>query len=142
MGGGNPVVPTLGDRSPRLEEVLIDLIGVYSTAPTTQLALAARVDDFRLRDLASMIEGRRAVRLRAMRTSGYLIPVCLVPVVFGATRRRGAVAPAGFVRNTLPPTERYEEWADRIEELLADGPLAATDIRKRLVPRETGSGRQ
>ena len=35
---------------------------------------------------------------------------------------------------------RYEVWAEKIEELLTDGPLAASDIRKRLAPGDDRVG--
>lgn len=107
-------------------------LGVYGTQPTGHLALAARLERYSVADLTDALARRRsAVRLRTLRGSGFLIPTELLPITQAATRERNVRSFLPYVQRNLK-TATYEGWAERILELLSDGPLAAGDIRSSL----------
>jgi hypothetical protein len=111
-------------------EVLDRSLGLYSTQPTGHLELLARIDGYRLGDLTQVVEqDRSAVRLRALRGSGFVLPTDVLPVVQAATRRRNLRNIRSLVRGLVTP---YEVWADRIEEVVGDEDLAPREIRARL----------
>ncbi|MGI9608696.1 MAG: winged helix DNA-binding domain-containing protein [Acidimicrobiia bacterium] len=64
--------------------------GLYGTAPTCYLSLAARVEGFHKRDLDLELYERRSLRrMRALRGSGFMIPVEMINVVVSAEDREG-----------------------------------------------------
>ncbi len=57
--------------------------GLYASAPTCVLGPLARQAGFRAADFTRLVdEERRAVRIRAMRYSNFIIPVRLLPAVY------------------------------------------------------------
>lgn len=118
-----------------LLRVISRSVGVYGTAPTCFLSALARDPDFTLEQFNQSILDRQLVRIRAMRYSVHTFPRDLLPVVAAATKRM--TRKMNSYRQRLEG--RYEELASRLDEALADGPLAAADIRSRMDPeREMG----
>src|SRR5688500_12538755 len=69
-----------------LDQAVQATAGVYGTAPTCYLSLAARVPGFHLRDLdGALCRDRRLVRVRCMRESSYVVVTGALPVVMAAT---------------------------------------------------------
>jgi hypothetical protein len=66
-------------------DVLRSVIGVYSTHPTAPLALLARCQDLRPSDFQALEQCQQAIRLPAMRGSGFLLPTETAHVIFAAT---------------------------------------------------------
>ncbi|MFQ5967099.1 MAG: DNA glycosylase AlkZ-like family protein [Acidimicrobiia bacterium] len=117
-----------------LLELTTQAIGVYGTAPTCYLSLLARADDFELSDLDRVLYAdRSAARVRCMRGSLYIVPLELLEVAAPATQEQHLKGLTPIVAKALA-TDDYETWAGRVYELLADGPLSASEIRKRLDP--------
>ncbi len=115
----------------RVEDVLDASLGIYASQPTGNLELLARLDRYAPADLDRvMLESRSAVRLRTLRGSAFLIPTGLLPVAQGATRSRNARAFAGMLHRRL--TTPYGIWADRIDDLLRDGPQSRAGIKSAL----------
>lgn len=106
------------------------LIGVYSTAPTSHLALIARVDGYKPEHLDKLLlEDRSIVRMGAMRGSGYFIPTGLVPTVIGATKARRETVYRNIV-GKLMDRKTYEALARKVEKVLGGRELTTSDIRK------------
>ncbi len=124
------------DRRPAtVEDVLDDSLGIYATQPTGHLELLARLPNYARGELDRVVvTERRAVRLRTLRGSAFLIPIRLLPLTQGATRSRNARAFGSMLRKRLATP--YETWAERILELLADGPLGRAEIKAALGGRE------
>lgn len=105
-------------------------IGIYSTAPTAYLSALARVPGFRLEDLDTALGDRQLIRARTMRYSVYTSPPDLLDLTVAATR--------SLATRMNPWRKRLEADYDRlaaaVEDVLADGPLPATDIRKAVDP--------
>ncbi len=66
---------------------LKDVVAVYSSHPTAPLALHARVGGFTAADFAELERERRAVRIVAMRESGFLAPLETADILVAATRK-------------------------------------------------------
>src|SRR5574341_375347 len=121
--------------------LLDEVIGVYATSPTGYLTLLAREAAFRFADLDdALYAARRAVRMRAMRYSNFILPIRSLPAVYQATKRDQANPFKELLR--LGMTEaQYEDAARQIEELLADGATrTAAEVRKALPADITAVG--
>ncbi len=64
----------LGDPASSTEEALRSVVGVYSVHPTAPLALLARTRGMTREEYAAFDSEGRAVRMPAMRRSGFLLP--------------------------------------------------------------------
>ncbi len=118
-----------------LLRVVDQAVGVYGTAPTCYLSALARKQDLTLAEFNAAVARRQLVKVRAMRYSVHTFPVDLLGVAAAATR--------SLVRRTNPYRKRlegrYDELLVGLASALADGPLAAVDIRSRMDPeRELG----
>ncbi len=127
---------TLVEPAGSIEEAIVAAAGVYGTAPTSHLGLAARVDGYAPADLErERLETRSIVRVPGMRGSAFLAPRRLVPAFLGLSRPR-------TVRRTLAGAGMTEVEQDRlaglVEHALADGSLAAREIRDRLGGADPG----
>ncbi len=117
-------------------KLISSLVGIYSTARTTQLALMARIDGYSIARLDKLVrEDRKLVRIGAMRSSGYLVARKDLPVIVAATRHSNLRSSREFVKAFMDQ-QGYERQAARIEALLAEGPLSTAEIRKELAPRD------
>lgn len=140
-----PTVPWasthLDRRKASVLEVLHDSIGCYSTPPVSYLELAARVPNFKKKQLDDLYTKRKVVGLRTLRGSGFLMPVDLLPIVVPATRERNERAFSNYVDRVLV-VDGYETWASRIEDLLSDGVhRTVPEIKTALeVPEEDAKG--
>ena len=127
-----PWAATHLDRRPAsVLDVATESLGLYVAPPVSHLELAARVPGYRPAILHSLIAERQLVGLRCLRGSAFLMPVDLLAVVVPATRDRNVRAFGSSLRRSLT-TATYETWADRIEAVLEDRPLATTEIIDRL----------
>ncbi|MGA9596938.1 MAG: crosslink repair DNA glycosylase YcaQ family protein, partial [Acidimicrobiia bacterium] len=109
----------------RLVSVLEQSLGVYGTAPTCYLSALARVPHFSIASFDAAIAGQMLVRIRAMRYSVYTLPVGMVAMVAAATRSIGRKQ--NVRRRRIE--RRYERLSLAIEEALAGGPRAASELR-------------
>ena len=132
-----PWASTHLDRSPSsILEVARDSLGLYVAPPVSHLELAARLPGYRTDELERLLLDRKAIGLRTLRGSAFLIPVDLLSVVVPATRAKNVRAFGGYVRKILV-TDTYETWAHRIDELLAGGEaLTKVEIKERLDPSD------
>jgi hypothetical protein len=88
-------------------EALGRVIGVYSAMPGGPLALRVRARGIDGDDVRALETGRTAVRMRAMRTSAFLVPVATAALVAAATvvpasRFRWLLTAAGITDEALP----------------------------------------
>ncbi|NIR50511.1 winged helix DNA-binding domain-containing protein [candidate division KSB1 bacterium] len=122
----------LGKQGTNVQQVLKDIIGVYSSHPTAPLSLHARVKSLDEPAFYELDERRLAFRIPAMRLSIYMLPKDTAHLTFAAT-----VPPASDPRwqkrysqkNRFIRQEDYEDWKEAILKL-ADKPLTAADIKK------------
>ena len=77
----------LGRAAEHAGEALRDVVGVYSSHPTTPLALLARSRAFAPTDLGEMEQRREVVRLPGMRLSVFLLPTELAGRIVSITRQ-------------------------------------------------------
>lgn len=111
-------------------------VGVYGTAPTCFLSALARDPKFTLDRFNQSIQDRQLVRIRAMRYSVHAFPVEFLPIAAAATKR--LTRKTNTYRKRLEG--RYDEFKSALDEALADGPMAAADLRNRIDPeRELGN---
>ena len=107
-------------------------VGVYGTAPTCFLSALARVPHLTLGAFNDAVAERGLVRIRAMRYSVYTFTADVLPIAAAATKR--------LTRKMNPYRmrlgDRYEDLAAQLDEVLADGPRAAVDIRARIDPEK------
>ncbi len=75
----------LVQKSSSLEQVLRDVIGVYSSHPTGPLSLHARVQSFNEKEFYNLDEHQLALRIPAMRLSIHIIPKETAHTVFAVT---------------------------------------------------------
>jgi len=124
----------LGEPVAGVEEATLRASGVYGATPTCYLSMAARVTGFAIRALDdALYERRTLVRIPAMRHSGYMMTVGLVP------HGLALAASTGGGRWLLPALQRgglteasIGTFVVAIEALLRGGPRTAADIRKGL----------
>ncbi len=120
----------LADPAGSIDEALLGAAGVYGSAPTSHLGLAARVDGYTSAQLErARLKERTILRVPGMRGSVFLAPRELAPAFLGLSR-------PGTVRRTLAGAgwsdAEQARWADLVERALADRPLSAREIRERL----------
>jgi hypothetical protein len=68
-------------------EALRAVVAVYSTHPTAPMSLLARCQRLTPTDFLALEERREAIRLPAMRSSGFLMPTDSAARIFSATRQ-------------------------------------------------------
>jgi hypothetical protein len=122
------------DRRPAsIVEVATESLGLYVSPPVSHLELMARLPEHRPEELERLLAERRLLGLRTLRGSAFLVPVDLLAVVVPATRDRNVRAFGTYLRRSLA-TASYEEWADRVDDVLGDGMLTKAEITERLDP--------
>ncbi|MEA2451676.1 MAG: hypothetical protein QOG04_386 [Actinomycetota bacterium] len=113
-------------------DLITKVVGIYSTAPTSHLALIARLDGYQPSHLDKLLfEDRSLVRMGAMRGSGYLVPTKLVPTIVRATEGRRARVFTDLVGKLMDRTT-YDRLATKIEKLLAGREMTTAEIRKEM----------
>lgn len=105
----------LGAVSPDPATALHRVVAVYSAHPTAPLSLGARVRDLTPGAFRALEEQRLAVRIVAMRGSGFLVPLELADDLVAATRRAGALTPAALRARGLDEAD-YRDLKPRILE--------------------------
>ena len=122
----------LGKQGRTLQQVLKDVIGVYSAHPTAPLSLFARSRQFSENEFYQMEKSRFVVRIPAMRQSAYLLPTKFASSVMAA------VLPAPddpywekrySQKGRIIPLEKYPEWSWQILAIARD-PKSASEIRQ------------
>lgn len=107
-------------------------VGVYGTAPTCYLSAVARVPDATIEQFDTDVASGSLVRIRAMRYSVHTLPVEIVPVVGAATR--GLARKMNSYRRRA--VTHYDAAVAAIDEALATGPLAASELRSIVDPEQ------
>ena len=119
-----------------MDEALVAAAGIYGSAPTSHLGLAARLDGYAPASLErARLEERSILRVPGMRGSVFLAPRALAPAFMGLSR-------PGTVRRTLTGAGMAEteqaRLANLVERALGDGSLSAREIRERLGDDDPG----
>ncbi|CAN5852740.1 hypothetical protein BH23ACT4_BH23ACT4_16240 [soil metagenome] len=115
------------DRDLSVEEVVEAAAGIYSTAPTSYLSLAARIPGFTRFDLErALFKDRTLVRRASMRGSGFLLPIDRIDAVVSASDREEWYT--GAVDKAVGAATR-RKWTDRVLEILDGRVLRAREIR-------------
>jgi hypothetical protein len=114
MASVDPRLTAFSFRRQRLDgsasdalEALASVIGVYSAMPGGPLSLRVRAPGTTPDDVRALETGRRAIRMRAMRTSAFLVPLATARLVAAATavptaRFRWLLRAAGVADGELP----------------------------------------
>jgi hypothetical protein len=122
----------LGKRGTTLEQVLNDIIGVYSSHPSGPLSLFTRVKSFSEKAFHKLEEDRAAIRVPAMRQSVYMLPVKTARLAVAAT-----IPPTNdpywakryaHKKREIPPN-KYKIWRTQIAKC-AKRPLSAAEIKE------------
>lgn len=114
-----------------LRPVLENLTGIYSTSPALHLGVLARDPAFRFAELDSLLYERRgAVRMQAMRGSGFVINQTDFPAVFWATQERGVFMNWTHARANGLTEAEYPALAETIEGLLDNRTMTISEIKQ------------
>jgi hypothetical protein len=113
-----------------IDAAIVSAAGIYGSAPTSHLGLAARVDGYLPADLErERLASRSILRVPGMRGSVFLAPRPLAPAILALSRPRTA-------RRTLAgmgiDDRELARLGARVEAVLADERLASAGIRARL----------
>ncbi len=122
----------LGKTGDDIEQVLQDIIGVYSAHPTAPLSLHSRMKSFEEQDFLRLDELKLAFRIPAMRLSIYMLHRETTHLVFSAT-----VQPAPdpvwekrySQKNRYIPPQDYENWKKEIVQL-TNRPMSGAEIKE------------
>ncbi len=123
----------LGKQGTTLQQVLKDVIGVYSAHPTASLSLFTRSKQFCEKEFYRLEKSRFSVRIPAMRQSAYLLPAESAALI------RAAVLPPPedpywekrySQKGRLIPEEKYPEWKEQILAF-AHNPKSAIEIKQK-----------
>jgi DNA glycosylase AlkZ-like len=118
------------DRAMTVEHVVVEAGGIYSTAPTSYLSLAARIPGFVKDDLdRALYRDRSLVRLSVLRGSGFLVPLEMIDVVLAAFDRGDVTI--GWAEKIVGE-QQLDVWRSQILSLLHRQILPARDIRTQL----------
>jgi hypothetical protein len=128
-GWGRPTAP------PGIPELAAAMCGLHAARlPTPYVTLAARLRGFTVPQLrAGLGPGGGLVKLRCMRRTLHIVPAAFAPIPHVATRRLRLGAVAASARRDGIDTARLEAAGKTVMTLLADGPLPARDLERRLV---------
>ena len=107
------------------------MLGIYSTAPTSHVGLAARVERYDPSMLDALVTERKVVRMAGVRGSGFVLPTSLVAMIACATRP-GRERYFKDILDRMIDRKTYEDLARRIERLLSNAEMTAAEIRKQL----------
>ena len=119
-----------------LTEALVGAAGVYGTAPTSHLGLAARLDGYTPESLQRQrLEERSVLRVPGMRGSVFLAPRALVPAHLGLSRPRTA---RRTLRNDGVSEAALERLMGLVESVLTDERMTAGELRTRLAADDPG----
>lgn len=123
------------DRARTVLEIADRVAGLYGTAPTCYLSMAARMNGFGLQDLdTELYVNKSLIRMRAMRGSMFVVPTSIVPAVHQATGASARKAFKRLIEKCGVSAARYSKTAEKIMDALATGPLTVAEIRKTVSP--------
>ncbi|MCZ6703834.1 MAG: winged helix DNA-binding domain-containing protein [Ignavibacteria bacterium] len=121
----------LGKRGTNLNQVLKDILGVYSSHPSAPLSLRARMRSFSEQAFYNLDKNKLAYRVPAMRLSAYILSRENANLVFAATIP-SASAPIWEKRYSqkgrVIPKENYNDWKKQVLKLTTN-PLTAKEIK-------------
>jgi len=121
----------LGKQGTNLNQVLKDIIGVYSSHPSAPLSLRARVRTFSEQAFYNLDNNKLAFRVPAMRLSAYMLSSENANLVFAATIP-SASDPVWEKRYSqkgrVIPKENYNDWKKQVLKLTAKS-LTAKEIK-------------
>ncbi len=121
----------LGKQGTNLNQVLKDIIGVYSSHPSAPLSLRARVRTFSEQAFYNLDNNKLALRVPAMRLSAYMLSRETTDLVFSATIP-SASDPVWEKRYSqkgrVIPKENYNDWKKQVLKLTTK-PLTAKEIK-------------
>jgi hypothetical protein len=114
-----------------VEEIATRVVGLHTTSPATPyLSLRARLPGFTRQDLDDLMWHEwRLVRLRAMRTTMFVFPADIVPMVAAATRHLAEGLTARWLRDSGLTSDEYERIAASVEAALAERPMTVRALR-------------
>lgn len=115
-------------------KLLGQIVGVYSAHPSGPLSLWARVHHLKPKDFHALEQGKKTIRIPAMRLSAYMLPLDFAEKVFPAV-----VPPADdpvWVNRYEHPArgilrEKYLEYQQALFDLLKE-PLTVKEMKSRL----------
>jgi hypothetical protein len=115
-------------------QVARDVVGLHATgAPNPYLQQLMRVVGFERSMLdRELYERRTLVHARCMRGTLFILPLDLLPIAWAATRAKVLDASTAYLASQGLTMTSYEQWAGRIEALLAGQALSATQVRSAL----------
>ncbi len=122
----------LGKQGTNAEQVLKDIIGVYSSHPTAPLSLFARTKNFNQQTFNQLDEDRLAYRIPAMRQSVYMLPKDATYKISAAI-----IPPANDPywdkrykqKGRELSKDKYENWKEKILEQL-NRPFTLSELKK------------
>jgi hypothetical protein len=123
----------LGKQGNEIQQVLSDIIGVYSNHPTAPLSLHARVKSMSAENFFHLDNKKKGLRIPAMRHSVYLL------AAESALRIKAATVPPASdpfwekrysQKGRSIPREHYIKWKEQVIKL-TDSPLLAKEIKER-----------
>jgi hypothetical protein len=127
----------LGGQAANAVEAVRRAAGVYGAAPTCHLGLLARRRGYSPGDLDdAVLRTRTLVRVPAMRGSIYLVPADLAPHALALTPLRSV---EHYAELAGIDARAYAPLADRIEQVVAERPRTASEIRVALGGKAPGS---
>ncbi len=117
-----------------VEGIAAGLVGLHNTSQVSPyLSLRARLPGFSRSRLDGPMWGSwRMVRFRAMRLTMFVFPTDLLEIAAAATRHLGASLSARWLRDSGLSQADFDEISAGVDAALADGPLTARDLRRRL----------
>ncbi len=119
-----------------MAEALTGAAGIYGTAPTSHVGLAARLDGYTPAALEEQrLKERSVLRVPGMRGSVFLAPRALVPAHLGLSRPRTARL---TLRNEGVGEAALERLMGLVESELADERLTAGELRTSLGADDPG----
>jgi hypothetical protein len=122
-------------RGTRDEDALTALrgtVGVYGSAPAFALSSVARGVSTAA-EVDALVDARRLVRLRCMRSSVYAVPIELFPTVFAATRERVLRDRLRGLRWAAIEEDEVRRLEPVVREALAGGRLATVPELREIV---------
>ncbi|MFC2086852.1 DNA glycosylase AlkZ-like family protein [Bacteroidota bacterium] len=122
----------LGKQGNNLEEILDQIIGVYSSHPTAPLSLYARIKKFNAEEFYKLERNRLAFRIPAMRLSVYLLSRNNASQIYSAIippRDNPVWEKRYSQKGRIIPVQHYKIWKEKILECTAN-PLTSKEIRK------------
>jgi hypothetical protein len=116
-------------------EVVNDIIALHATSATTPyLSLFARMNQFQRGQLdRELYVNRNLIRLSTMRSTLFILPTTLAPMIFQGTRI-GKPKSESYLKTWGIPHSEYQRLVDSIYDALKDGPQPLNVIKKAISP--------